>query len=175
MKPNARSGYWTDLGRRLTIHALRASASSCSKSTLDEVPQLWKCAAGRHGLRGTAAGAPEFVEWLTKEILTTPYATWSVPASPAWAQVRYRYGNTVDDAKGEACSTICSTTTYPLGPRFFLVMFQTSRPAVWTGRARNGLLVLRRSSFSTRYLGYPGFGSGCAADGRTRQDRSGAR
>jgi sugar transferase (PEP-CTERM system associated) len=68
-------------------------------SRLDEIPQLWCVLKGDMAFVGPRPERPEFVEWLTREI---PY--YSVrhlvrPGITGWAQIRYRYGNTVEDAK----------------------------------------------------------------------------
>jgi sugar transferase (PEP-CTERM system associated) len=68
-------------------------------SRLDEIPQLWCVLKGDMALVGPRPERPEFVEWLAKEI---PYYNVRHSVSPGitgWAQVRYKYGNTVEDAK----------------------------------------------------------------------------
>jgi sugar transferase (PEP-CTERM system associated) len=68
-------------------------------SRLDEIPQLWCVLVGDMHFVGPRPERPEFVEWLTKEI---PY--YSVrhvvrPGITGWAQVQYKYGNTLEDAR----------------------------------------------------------------------------
>jgi sugar transferase (PEP-CTERM system associated) len=68
-------------------------------SRLDEIPQLWCVLKGDMAFVGPRPERPEFVQWLTEEI---PY--YSVrhlvrPGITGWAQVRYHYGNSVQDAK----------------------------------------------------------------------------
>ena len=65
---------------------------------LDEIPQLWCVLKGDMALVGPRPERPEFVDWLSKEI---PYygARHVVrPGITGWAQVRYKYGNTLEDA-----------------------------------------------------------------------------
>jgi sugar transferase (PEP-CTERM system associated) len=66
---------------------------------LDEIPQLWNVLRGDMGFVGPRPERPEFVEWLTKEIPYYPARHVIRPGVTGWAQVKYRYGNTVEDAK----------------------------------------------------------------------------
>jgi sugar transferase (PEP-CTERM system associated) len=66
---------------------------------LDEIPQLWNVLSGDMGFVGPRPERPEFVEWLTKEIPYYPARHVIRPGVTGWAQVKYRYGNTVEDAK----------------------------------------------------------------------------
>ncbi|HST11962.1 MAG TPA: TIGR03013 family XrtA/PEP-CTERM system glycosyltransferase [Terriglobales bacterium] len=68
-------------------------------SRLDEIPQLWCVLKGDMSLVGPRPERPEFVEWLSKDL---PYyrARHVVrPGITGWAQVKYKYGNTVEDAQ----------------------------------------------------------------------------
>lgn len=69
------------------------------KSRLDEIPQLWCVLKGDMAFVGPRPERPEFVEWLTKEIPYYGVRHMVRPGITGWAQVRYRYGNTVEDAK----------------------------------------------------------------------------
>jgi sugar transferase (PEP-CTERM system associated) len=69
------------------------------KSRLDEIPQLWCVLKGDMAFVGPRPERPEFVEWLSREI---PYYTVRNAVRPGitgWAQVRYKYGNTLEDAR----------------------------------------------------------------------------
>ncbi|MBZ5644075.1 MAG: TIGR03013 family PEP-CTERM/XrtA system glycosyltransferase [Acidobacteriia bacterium] len=69
------------------------------KTRLDEIPQLWNVLTGDMSLVGPRPERPEFVSGLSREI---PYyfLRHSIrPGITGWAQIRYRYGNTVEDAK----------------------------------------------------------------------------
>lgn len=66
---------------------------------LDELPQLWNVLRGDMGFVGPRPERPEFVEWLTQKI---PYYTVRhviQPGITGWAQIKYGYGNTVEDAR----------------------------------------------------------------------------
>lgn len=68
-------------------------------SRLDEIPQLWCVLKGDMAFVGPRPERPEFVEWLLKEIPYYGMRHLVHPGITGWAQVRYKYGNTVDDAK----------------------------------------------------------------------------
>jgi lipopolysaccharide/colanic/teichoic acid biosynthesis glycosyltransferase len=66
---------------------------------LDEIPQLWNVLRGDMSLVGPRPERPEFVSELAREI-PYYYLRHSIrPGITGWAQIRYRYGNTVEDAK----------------------------------------------------------------------------
>jgi sugar transferase (PEP-CTERM system associated) len=68
-------------------------------SRLDEVPQLWNVLRGDMSLVGPRPERPEFVETLAQEI---PYYNLRQAVRPGitgWAQIRYQYGSSVEDAK----------------------------------------------------------------------------
>lgn len=66
---------------------------------LDEIPQLWCVLKGDMGFVGPRPERPEFVEWLSREIPFYGVRHVVRPGITGWAQVRYKYGNTLEDAK----------------------------------------------------------------------------
>jgi sugar transferase (PEP-CTERM system associated) len=68
-------------------------------SRLDEIPQLWCVLKGDMHFVGPRPERPEFVEWLKKEIRYYDVRHTVRPGITGWAQVQYKYGNTVDDAR----------------------------------------------------------------------------
>lgn len=68
-------------------------------SRLDELPQLWCVLKGDMAFVGPRPERPEFVEWLTSEIPYYGLRHMVQPGITGWAQVRYKYGNTIDDAR----------------------------------------------------------------------------
>lgn len=69
------------------------------KTRIDELPQLWNVIRGEMNLIGPRPERPEFVCDLEKQI---PYYTQRhlvKPGLTGWAQVRYRYGNSLEDAQ----------------------------------------------------------------------------
>jgi exopolysaccharide biosynthesis polyprenyl glycosylphosphotransferase len=68
------------------------------RSRLDELPQLWNVLIGEMSLVGPRPERPEFVEHLTKTIPFYNLRHVVRPGVTGWAQVRYTYGATVEDA-----------------------------------------------------------------------------
>jgi exopolysaccharide biosynthesis polyprenyl glycosylphosphotransferase len=69
------------------------------KIRVDEIPQLWNVVKGEMALVGPRPERPEFVKWLSK---TIPYYTLRHvirPGITGWAQVNYKYGSSVEDAR----------------------------------------------------------------------------
>jgi sugar transferase (PEP-CTERM system associated) len=66
---------------------------------LDEIPQLWNVLRGDMSLVGPRPERPEFVDGLTREIPLYHLRHVVRPGITGWAQVRYRYGSSVEDAK----------------------------------------------------------------------------
>jgi sugar transferase (PEP-CTERM system associated) len=68
-------------------------------SRLDEIPQLWCVLKGNMSFVGPRPERPEFVEWLSREIPFYGVRHAVRPGITGWAQIRYKYGNTVGDAR----------------------------------------------------------------------------
>ncbi len=69
------------------------------RTRIDEIPQLWNVLKGDMTLIGPRPERPEFVEQLD-ELLPYYAIRHSIkPGITGWAQVRYHYGNCVDDAR----------------------------------------------------------------------------
>lgn len=68
-------------------------------SRLDEIPQLWCVLKGDMNFVGPRPERPEFVEWLSKEIPYYGVRHTVRPGITGWAQVQYKYGNTLEDAR----------------------------------------------------------------------------
>jgi len=68
-------------------------------SRLDEIPQLWCVLKGEMAFVGPRPERPEFVEWLSKEIPYYGMRHMVRPGVTGWAQIKYKYGSTVEDAR----------------------------------------------------------------------------
>jgi sugar transferase (PEP-CTERM system associated) len=93
-------------------------------SRLDEIPQLWNVVRGDMGFVGPRPERPEFVEGLTKELPYYPVRHTIPPGITGWAQVRYKYGNTLEDAKEKLQYDLYYIKNMSLGFDL-LIMFQT--------------------------------------------------
>src|SRR4029450_4934988 len=68
------------------------------RTRLDELPQLWDVLVGGMSLIGPRPERPEFVEELTRQIPFYGERHAVKPGITGWAQVRYTYGASVEDA-----------------------------------------------------------------------------
>jgi lipopolysaccharide/colanic/teichoic acid biosynthesis glycosyltransferase len=68
------------------------------RTRLDELPQLWNILRGDMSLVGPRPERPSFVDELTRQIPFYHQRHVVKPGLTGWAQVRYTYGATVEDA-----------------------------------------------------------------------------
>ncbi|MBN2002163.1 MAG: sugar transferase [Anaerolineae bacterium] len=68
------------------------------KTRIDELPQIWNIVKGDMSLIGPRPERPEFIAELEKEIPFYRTRLVVKPGLTGWAQVRYKYGNTKEDA-----------------------------------------------------------------------------
>jgi len=68
------------------------------RSRLDELPQLWNILCGHMSLVGPRPERPEFVSSLRQQIPFYANRHIVKPGLTGWAQVRYTYGASVEDA-----------------------------------------------------------------------------
>jgi sugar transferase (PEP-CTERM system associated) len=68
-------------------------------SRLDEIPQMWCVLKGDMAFVGPRPERPEFIEWLSKEIPYYGVRHMVRPGLTGWAQVKYKYGSTVEDSR----------------------------------------------------------------------------
>jgi exopolysaccharide biosynthesis polyprenyl glycosylphosphotransferase len=69
------------------------------KTRLDEIPQLWNVLRGEMAFVGPRPERPEFVQWLCKEIPYYDLRHMIRPGLTGWAQVRYKYGASLEETK----------------------------------------------------------------------------
>ncbi|PYU26741.1 MAG: polyprenyl glycosylphosphotransferase [Acidobacteria bacterium] len=66
---------------------------------LDEIPQLWNVLIGEMGFVGPRPERPEFVNWLADNIPYYNLRHIIRPGITGWAQVRYRYGASLEETR----------------------------------------------------------------------------
>ena len=93
-------------------------------SRLDEIPQLWCVLKGDMAFVGPRPERPEFVEWLSREIPYYGVRHVVRPGLTGWAQVRYKYGSTVEDAREKLQYDLYYIKNASIGLDL-LIMFQT--------------------------------------------------
>jgi len=69
------------------------------RTRLDELPQLWNVLRGDMSFVGPRPERPEFIADLSRQIPFYGQRHVVRPGLTGWAQVRHRYGSTVDDAQ----------------------------------------------------------------------------
>jgi sugar transferase (PEP-CTERM system associated) len=93
-------------------------------SRLDEIPQLWCVLKGDMAFVGPRPERPEFIAWLSKEIPYYGVRHMVRPGLTGWAQVRYKYGSTVEDAREKLQYDLFYIKNASIGLDL-LIMFQT--------------------------------------------------
>ena len=98
-------------------------------SRLDEIPQLWCVLKGDMHFVGPRPERPEFVQWLSKEIPYYGVRHVVRPGITGWAQVQYKYGNTLEDAREKLQYDLFYIKNASIGLDL-LIMFQTIKIVV---------------------------------------------
>jgi sugar transferase (PEP-CTERM system associated) len=96
---------------------------------LDEIPQLWNVLRGEMGFVGPRPERPEFVQWLASEIPFYELRHMIRPGITGWAQVRYQYGATLEEAKQKLEYDLYYVKHLSLGLDL-LIMFETIKTIV---------------------------------------------
>lgn len=97
MRPDAEQGsgaVWAQVGDSRVTPIGRF----LRRTRLDELPQLWNVICGHMSVVGPRPERPEFVKSLTREIPYYGQRHIVRPGLTGWAQVRYTYGASVEDA-----------------------------------------------------------------------------
>jgi len=93
-------------------------------SRLDEIPQLWCVLKGDMAFVGPRPERPEFIDMLSKEIPYYGVRHMVRPGLTGWAQVRYKYGSTIEDAREKLQYDLFYIKNASVGLDL-LIMFQT--------------------------------------------------
>jgi exopolysaccharide biosynthesis polyprenyl glycosylphosphotransferase len=104
-------------------------------SRLDEIPQLWNVLRGDMSLVGPRPERPEFVDALRREVPHYNLRHTIRPGITGWAQIRYKYGSSVEDAREKLCYDLFYIKNMSLGLDL-LVFLQTIKVILWTRGAK---------------------------------------
>ena len=99
------------------------------KTRLDEIPQLWNVLRGEMAFVGPRPERPEFVEWLSREIPLNELRHMIRPGITGWAQVRYRYGASLEDTKNKLEYDLYYVKHQSVGLDL-LIMFETIKTII---------------------------------------------
>jgi len=99
------------------------------KVRLDEVPQLWNVLRGDMGFVGPRPERPEFVPELSEKIPYFNLRHMIRPGLTGWAQVRYGYGSTIEQAREKLEYDLYYIKHMTLGLDL-LIMFETVKTIV---------------------------------------------
>jgi sugar transferase (PEP-CTERM system associated) len=94
------------------------------KTRLDEIPQLLNVIRGDMAFVGPRPERPEFVQWLSSEIPYYDLRHMIRPGITGWAQVRYRYGASLEETKQKLEYDLYYVKHLSLGLDL-LIMFET--------------------------------------------------
>ncbi|MGE0813758.1 MAG: TIGR03013 family XrtA/PEP-CTERM system glycosyltransferase [Vicinamibacterales bacterium] len=99
------------------------------RTRLDEIPQLWNALRGDMSMVGPRPERPEFVADLTRQIPFYGQRHVVKPGVTGWAQVRYTYGASVEDALQKLQYDLYYIKNMSVSLDIF-VMFQTVKTVV---------------------------------------------
>jgi lipopolysaccharide/colanic/teichoic acid biosynthesis glycosyltransferase len=93
-------------------------------SRLDEIPQLWNVLKGDMNLVGPRPERPNFVDRFHREIPWYHLRHSIPPGVTGWAQIRYGYGNSLQDTKQKLGYDLFYVKNMSLGLDL-LILFET--------------------------------------------------
>jgi sugar transferase (PEP-CTERM system associated) len=96
---------------------------------LDEIPQLWNVLRGDMAFVGPRPERPEFVQWLSEEIPFYDLRHMIRPGLTGWAQVRYRYGASLEETKRKLEYDLYYVKHLSIGLDL-LIMFETIKTII---------------------------------------------
>lgn len=99
------------------------------KVRLDEIPQLWNVLRGDMAFVGPRPERPEFVQWLRQEIHFYDLRHLVRPGITGWAQVRYRYGASLEETKRKLEYDLYYVKHLSIGLDL-LIMFETIKTII---------------------------------------------
>jgi sugar transferase (PEP-CTERM system associated) len=98
-------------------------------SRLDEIPQMWCVLKGDMAFVGPRPERPEFIERLIEEIPYYGVRHMVRPGITGWAQIKYKYGSTVEDSREKLQYDLFYIKNHSIGLDL-LIMFLTIKTVV---------------------------------------------
>jgi exopolysaccharide biosynthesis polyprenyl glycosylphosphotransferase len=98
-------------------------------SRLDEIPQMWCVLKGDMAFVGPRPERPEFIERLIEEIPYYGVRHMVRPGITGWAQIKYKYGSTVEDSREKLQYDLFYIKNHSIGLDL-LIMFLTIKIVV---------------------------------------------
>ena len=105
------------------------------KFRIDELPQLINVFRGDMSFVGPRPERPVFVSELTEQIPFYTERHWVKPGITGWAQIKYQYGASVDDARIKLSYDLYYVKNHGLFLDLLIVL-QTARVILWADGAR---------------------------------------
>jgi lipopolysaccharide/colanic/teichoic acid biosynthesis glycosyltransferase len=105
------------------------------KFRIDELPQLVNVLRGDMSFVGPRPERPVFVRELTEKIPFYSERHWVKPGITGWAQIRYQYGASVQDARIKLSYDLYYVKNHGLFLDLLIVL-QTVRVILWADGAR---------------------------------------
>ena len=102
---------------------------------LDEIPQLWNVLKGDMSLVGPRPERPEFTEYLSREIPYYQLRQTVRPGITGWAQIRYKYASSLEDAREKLRYDLFYIKNMSVGLDL-LVFFQTVKVILFSQGAK---------------------------------------
>jgi sugar transferase (PEP-CTERM system associated) len=99
------------------------------KVRFDEIPQLWNVLRGEMAFVGPRPERPEFVQWLRQEIPFYDLRHMVRPGITGWAQVRYRYGASLEETRRKLEYDLYYVKHLSIGLDL-LIMFETVKTII---------------------------------------------
>jgi sugar transferase (PEP-CTERM system associated) len=100
------------------------------RTRIDEIPQLWNVLRGDMTLVGPRPERPEFVADLAKVIPHYNLRHTIRPGITGWAQIRYKYGSSIEDAKEKLRYDLFYVKNISPGLDL-LILLQTIKTILW--------------------------------------------
>ena len=92
------------------------------KMRLDELPQLWNVLVGDMSFIGPRPERPDFVKELTDDIPYYELRHLVKPGITGWAQIKYPYGSTIEDAKNKLAFDLYYIKNYSLALDLYILL-----------------------------------------------------